>query len=113
MGTINEGARAELIGHVRRDQELKDEIDEKTKEREEVRQSIEMILRAHNSWEEPISELSLKVTLEKNRESRTMNYKVLMSEHEDLYNQLVDKNLLTISPPKKMYRLEVRSMKTK
>lgn len=113
MGTLSEGARTELMGHVRRDQELKAVIDETTADRNEVRKSIELILRAHNSFEEPLEELALKVTLAKNRESRRMNYKKLMSEREDLYEILTSSGLLTISQPQKMYRLEVRSMKRK
>ncbi|MHA2023808.1 MAG: hypothetical protein ACTSWQ_09125 [Candidatus Thorarchaeota archaeon] len=111
MGRMSEGAIAELTGHVREDQRLKKEIDEKSKERDEVRKSIEMILRAHNSFEEPIDELGLRVVLSQNRESRRMDYKTLMSEHESLYTILTEKGLLKISPPNKMYRLDVKKKK--
>lgn len=111
MGTMSEGAMMEFKGHVTRDQNLKDAIAELEADRAEVRQSIELILRAHNSFDEPLDDLGLRVTLAKNRESRRMNYKKLMTEREDLYEILTSSGLLTISPPKKMYRLDIRSMK--
>lgn len=111
MGTMSEGALSEFMGHVRLDQELKAKIDELEGSRKEVRNSIEMILRAHNLFEVPLDSMGLKVKLSQNRESRRMDYKRLMSEREDLYEILTSTKILKISKPSKMYRLDIRGMK--
>lgn len=111
MGVMSEGAMTEFMGHIRRDQELKDKIDELQTDRGEVRKSIELVLRAHNLFEVSLESMKLKVKLSQNKESRRMDYKRLMSEREDLYEILTSTKILKISQPKKMYRLDIRSMK--
>lgn len=108
--------RENLLVHISRDFGLRDQIASLEDDRKEVRQSIEMIMRGHNMNEWPLSEeearkLGLRVKLKPNRESRRMNYKRLMSEFETLYGELMTNGILKITPPKKMYRLEVLELK--
>ena len=112
-GKLSEGALSELMGLVRENQRLKDQIKDLNKDRAETGKAIEMILRAHNMFEVPLADMELKVKLKTNTESRRMKYKDLMTDHSDLYNKLVELGLLTISPPKKMYELRIDSMKNK
>ena len=113
---MDEETKQNLLVHISRDFGLRDKIAALEADRKEIRQSIEMVMRGHNMNEWPLSEeearkLGLRVKLKPNRESRRMNYKKLMNEFETLYGELTTNGILTISPPKKMYRLEVLEIK--
>jgi len=108
--------RQSLLVHISRDFGLRDQIAALEADRKEIRQSIEMVMRGHNLDVWPMSEeearkLGLRVKLKPNRESRRMNYKKLMSEFETLYGELMTNGILTVTPPQKMYRLEVLEIK--
>lgn len=113
---LDNETRENLLVHISRDFGLRDQIATLEDDRKEIRQSIEMIMRGHNMNEWPLSEeearkLGLRVKLKPNRESRRMDYKKLMSEYETLYGELMTNGILKITPPKKMYRLEVSQLK--
>lgn len=113
---MDEETRENLLVHISRDLGLRDQIAALEDDRKEVRQSIEMVMRGHNLNEWPLSgeearKLGLRVKLKPNRESRRMDYKRLMSEFETLYGELMTNGILKVTPPKKMYRLEVTQLK--
>jgi len=97
LGTLHKNAR--------------EKIDEATKEIDGIRGDMEELMRQNNSDKVKMPDLLLSISLKKASPSRRFAYDALREANAELYKQLIEGEFITMTPPKKKYRLEVRGLK--